>query len=76
MDGQGLHLSISISYRKFLEDESSKQVTSILNNKDLECVKCFWPKSIGPWATFQTTIVKFSMKKCYSFDHSWININL
>ena len=76
MDGQGLYLSIFISYRKFLGDESSKQVASILTDKDSECVKCFWPLSVGPWATFQTTIVKFSMKKCYSFDHSWIYIYL
>ena len=41
MDGQGLYLSISISYRKFIGDESSKQVASILNDKDSECVKCF-----------------------------------
>ena len=41
MDGQGLYLSISISYRKFLGDESSKQVASILNDKDSKCVKCF-----------------------------------
>ena len=30
-----------ISYRKFLGDESSKQVASILNDKDPEFVKCF-----------------------------------
>ena len=41
MDGQGLYLSIFISYRKFLGDESSEQVASILNDKDLEYVKCF-----------------------------------
>ena len=41
MDGQGLYLSFFISYRKFLGDESSEQVASILNDKDLECVKCF-----------------------------------
>ena len=41
MDGQGLCLSIFISYRKFLGDESSKQTASILNDKDLECVKFF-----------------------------------
>ena len=41
MDRQGLYLSIIISYRKFLGDESSKQVASILNDKDSECVKCF-----------------------------------
>ena len=41
MDGQGLYLSIVISYRKFLGDESSEQVDSILNDKDSECVKCF-----------------------------------
>ena len=40
MDGQGLYLSIFISYRKFLGDESSKHA-SILNDKDSECVKCF-----------------------------------
>ena len=76
MDGQGLYLSIFISYRKFLGDKRSKQVASILNDKDSECVKCFSPMSVGPWATFQTTIVKLSMKKCYSFDHSKIYINL
>ena len=41
MDGQGRYLSISISYRKILGDESSKRVASILNDKDSECVKCF-----------------------------------
>ena len=41
MDGQGLYLSIFISYREFLGDESSKQVASLLNDKDSECVKCF-----------------------------------
>ena len=41
MDGQGLYLSILISYRKFLGDESSKQVASILNDKESECVICF-----------------------------------
>ena len=41
VDGQGLYLSVFISYRKFLGDESSKQVASILNDKDSECVKCF-----------------------------------
>ena len=41
MDGQGLYLSICISYREFLGDESSKQVASLLNDKDSECVKCF-----------------------------------
>ena len=41
MDGQGLYLSVFISYRKLLGDESSKQVASILNDKDSECVKCF-----------------------------------
>ena len=41
MDGQGLYLSILISYSKFLGDESSKQVASILNDKDSECVKFF-----------------------------------
>ena len=30
-----------ISYRKFLGDKSSKQVASVLNDKDSECVKCF-----------------------------------
>ena len=39
MDGQGLYLSIFISYRKFLGDKSSKHVASILNDKDSECVK-------------------------------------
>ena len=41
MDGQGLYLSIFISYREFLGDESSKQVASLLNDKDSECVKFF-----------------------------------
>ena len=41
MDGQGLYYSIFIFYRKFLGDESSSQVASILNDKDSECVKCF-----------------------------------
>ena len=41
MDGQGLYLSIFISYIKFLGDENSKQVASLLNDKDSECVKCF-----------------------------------
>ena len=41
MDGQGLYLSIFISYRKFLGDKNIKQVASILNDKDSECVKCF-----------------------------------
>ena len=41
MDGQGPNLSIFISYRKFLGDESRKQVDSILNDKDSECVECF-----------------------------------
>ena len=41
MDGQGLYLSIFISYRKILGDESSQQVAYILNDKDLECVRCF-----------------------------------
>ena len=41
MDGQGLYLSIFISYRKFPGDVSSKQVASIMNYKDSECVKCF-----------------------------------
>ena len=41
MDGQGLYLSVFISYRKFLGDNTSKQVDSILNDKDSECVKCF-----------------------------------
>ena len=34
MDGQGLYLSIFISYRKSLGDKSSKHVASILNDKD------------------------------------------
>ena len=41
MDGQGLYSSICIFYRKFLGDESSKQVASILIDKDSECVKFF-----------------------------------
>ena len=41
MDGQGLYLSIFISYRKFLGDKSIKQTASILNDKDSECVKYF-----------------------------------
>ena len=41
MDGQGLYLSILISYRKFLGDKSSKRVASIVNDKGSECVKCF-----------------------------------
>ena len=38
MDGQGLYLSTFMSYRKFLGDESSKQVASIMNDKDSECL--------------------------------------
>ena len=34
-------VSIFISYREFLGDESSKQVASLLNDKDSDCVKCF-----------------------------------
>ena len=41
MDGQGLYLSIFMSYRKLLGNESSKQVASRMNDKDSECVKCF-----------------------------------
>ena len=41
MDGQGLYLSIFISYRKVLGGESSKQVASLLNFKDSERVNCF-----------------------------------
>ena len=41
MDGQGLYLSVYISYRKFLGNESPKEVASILNDKDSECGKCF-----------------------------------
>ena len=41
MDGQGLYLSIFISYGKFLGDESSKQVAFILSDKDSESVKYF-----------------------------------
>ena len=37
----GSYLSIFISYTKFLGDNSSRQVASILNDKDTECVKCF-----------------------------------
>ena len=39
MDGQGLYLSIFMSYRKFLGNKSSKRVASIMNEKDSECVK-------------------------------------
>ena len=35
------YLSIFISYGKFLWDESSKHVASILSNKDSESVKYF-----------------------------------
>ena len=41
MDGQGLYLSIFISYGKFLGDKSSKQVASILSDKDSESGKYF-----------------------------------
>ena len=41
MDRKGLCLSNFISYRKFLGDESNKQIASILNDKDLECLKFF-----------------------------------
>ena len=41
MDGQGLYLSIFISYRKYLGDKSSKQVASIVNDKGSESAKCF-----------------------------------
>ena len=41
MDGQGLYLTIFISYRKFLGYESNKQVASVLNDRDSESVKCF-----------------------------------
>ena len=41
MDGQGLYLASFMSYRKFIGDESSKQVASILSDKDSECFKCF-----------------------------------
>ena len=40
MDGQGLYLSIFISYGKFLGDKSGQQVASIVNDKGSECVKC------------------------------------
>ena len=43
MNGQGLYTFIFISYVKFLGDESSKQVASILNDKDWESVKYFDP---------------------------------
>ena len=76
MDGQGLYLSIFISYREFLGDESSKQVASLLNDKDSECVKCFKYISVVPRATFQMAIAIFSMKKGYSFDHSWNYTNI
>ena len=36
-----MYLSIFMSYRKCLGDESSKQVASIINDKGSECVKCF-----------------------------------
>ena len=41
LDGKGLYLFIFISYRKFLGDKSSKQISSILNDKESECVKLF-----------------------------------
>ena len=41
MDGEGLYLSIFISYGKFLGDKSSKHVASILSDKDSEIVKYF-----------------------------------
>ena len=41
MDGHGLYLSIFISYGRFLGDEGSKQVASILSDKDSESIKCF-----------------------------------
>ena len=34
MAGQGLYLSIFISHGKFLGEESSRQVASMLSNKD------------------------------------------
>ena len=41
MDGLGLYSSIFISYGKFLGDECSKHVASILSDKDSESVKRF-----------------------------------
>ena len=41
MDGYGLYLSIFISYGRFLGDECSKHVASILSDKDSESVKYF-----------------------------------
>ena len=41
MVGQGLRLSIFISYGKFLGDEISKQVASVLGDKGSESVKYF-----------------------------------
>ena len=41
MNGQCIYLSIFISYGKFLGDESSKQVASILSDKDSESIKYF-----------------------------------
>ena len=43
MDGQGLYLSIFVSYRRFLGDESSKQVASIMNDKDSQRLNAFDP---------------------------------
>ena len=63
MDGWGLYLSIFISYGKFLGDECSKHVASLLSNKDSESVKYFLSMSVGFRATFQTANVNFSMKK-------------
>ena len=41
MDGQGLYLSIFISFGTFLGDESSNQIASLLSDKDSESIKCF-----------------------------------
>ena len=41
MDGQGLYLSMFISYRELLGDESSKQVASLLNDKDWNVLNAF-----------------------------------
>ena len=76
MDGQGLYLSIFTSYGKFFGDKSSKQVASILSDKDSESVKYFCFMSVGLRATFQTANVNFIMKKGYWFDHSWTYNNL
>ena len=67
MDGQGLYLSIYISYRKFLGDESSKQVAYILNDKDPECVKCFLTH-------VRRTLGDFSNDDCEIFNEKMLFI--